>query len=135
MLEASPFGGSEAPFEIVLQRPHGVVRRLAAAQQVMQPFEGDAVAERRVRRGEAGGKRALGHVEAWPESPTLVVLSENDHHFDALRDLAVAARVSRAGIHDAMIAVLCRSHGVREIWSADRDLSRFKPLTSRNPLV
>jgi predicted nucleic acid-binding protein len=30
---------------------------------------------------------------------------------------------------------ICREHGVREIWSADRDFSRFKGMRTRNPLV
>jgi glutamate-1-semialdehyde aminotransferase len=30
---------------------------------------------------------------------------------------------------------LCRQHGVRELWSADRDFGRFQPLRVRNPLV
>ena len=38
-------------------------------------------------------------------------------------------------VHDARIAALCRFHGVRELWSADRDFSRFPDLKVRNPLV
>jgi hypothetical protein len=30
---------------------------------------------------------------------------------------------------------LCRQHGVRELWSADRDFSRFAGVTVVNPLV
>ena len=33
------------------------------------------------------------------------------------------------------IAALCLGHGVRELWSADRDFSRFPDLRVRNPLV
>jgi predicted nucleic acid-binding protein len=36
---------------------------------------------------------------------------------------------------DARIAAICGSHGVRELWTADRDFSRFRGLTVRNPLV
>jgi predicted nucleic acid-binding protein len=38
-------------------------------------------------------------------------------------------------VHDARIAALCLSHGVCELWSADRDFSRFPALRTRNPLV
>jgi predicted nucleic acid-binding protein len=38
-------------------------------------------------------------------------------------------------VHDARIAALCRFHGVRELWSADRDFSRFPAVTVVNPLV
>jgi uncharacterized protein len=38
-------------------------------------------------------------------------------------------------IHVARIAALCLHHGVRELWTADRDFSLFPQLTTRNPLV
>ncbi|MEI2644353.1 MAG: PIN domain-containing protein [Candidatus Competibacter sp.] len=38
-------------------------------------------------------------------------------------------------IYDARIAALCLEHGVTELWSADRDFSRFAPLKVRNPLA
>ena len=78
---------------------------------------------------------AFGQVDAWLESPTLVVLSENDDHPGALRDLALAARVTGARVHDARVAALCVSHGVRELWTADRDFSLFAGLKTRNPLA
>jgi uncharacterized protein len=37
-------------------------------------------------------------------------------------------------VHDARIAALCAGHGVRELWTVDRDFSRFPGLTTRNPL-
>jgi predicted nucleic acid-binding protein len=33
------------------------------------------------------------------------------------------------------VAALCRQHGVRELWSADRDFSRFVGLAVKNPLI
>jgi toxin-antitoxin system PIN domain toxin len=80
-------------------------------------------------------KIALEEVEAWFESPTLVLLAETDGHWPELRALATAAHASGPLIHDARIAALCRQHGVRELWSADRDFSRFPGLTVVNPLV
>jgi len=38
-------------------------------------------------------------------------------------------------VHDARVAALCQLHGVRELWTADRDFSRFAGLVVRNPLV
>ena len=35
----------------------------------------------------------------------------------------------------ACAAALCRQHGVREPWSADRDFGRFAGLAVVNPLV
>jgi len=40
-----------------------------------------------------------------------------------------------AAVHDARIAALCLHHRVDELWSADRDFSRFPELRIRNPLV
>ncbi|MBK6728981.1 MAG: PIN domain-containing protein [Xanthomonadales bacterium] len=74
-------------------------------------------------------------MDAWLASPSLVLLAENEHHWSLLRGLIDRARVQGPMVHDARIAALCLSHGVRELWSADRDFSRFSGLRIRNPLV
>lgn len=79
--------------------------------------------------------RALDQVDAWLESPTLVLLAESAAHWPALRALLADGRVAGPQVHDARIAALCRQHGVRELWSADRDFNRFAGLTVVNPLV
>jgi len=78
---------------------------------------------------------AVGQLDAWLESPTLVVLSENEHYFDAFREIVLSSRVTGPRVHDARVVALCLSHGIRELWSADRDFSLFPQLTLRNPLV
>jgi hypothetical protein len=78
---------------------------------------------------------ALEQVEAWLEAPTLVLLTETAAHWSTLRALLVAGRISGPLIHDGRVAALCRQHGVRELWSADRDFSRFAGLAVVNPLV
>jgi toxin-antitoxin system PIN domain toxin len=78
---------------------------------------------------------AFGQVEAWVESPSLVVLSENEDYLEAWRDTALASRVTGPRVHDARVAALCVSHGVRELWTADRDFSLFAAIKTRNPLV
>ena len=79
--------------------------------------------------------RALDQVEAWLESPTLVTLTESPTHWAVLRQVLTGARVAGPQIHDARIAALCRQHGVRELWSADRDFSRFGGIVVANPLI
>lgn len=37
--------------------------------------------------------------------------------------------------HDSAVAAICLSHGVTELWTADRDYSFFPTLRTRNPLV
>jgi hypothetical protein len=89
----------------------------------------------RIFRTPTPGDLAIAQVDAWLEAPTVVVLSENDGYFDALRELVTAGRVTGARIHDARVAALCVSHGIRELWTADRDFSLFPALKPRNPLV
>jgi uncharacterized protein len=78
---------------------------------------------------------ALEHVDLLLESPMLVSLAESEQHWSDLRALLTASRVTGARVHDARIAALCRQHGVRELWSADRDFGRFPGLDVVNPLV
>jgi toxin-antitoxin system PIN domain toxin len=78
---------------------------------------------------------ALDQVDAWLESPSLTLLAETEQHWPVLRRLLTATHLSGGGVHDARIAALCLQHGVRELWSADRDFSRFPDLTVVNPLL
>jgi hypothetical protein len=78
---------------------------------------------------------ALDQVDAWLESPTLSLLAEGQEHWNELRDLLRAGRVVGPRVHDARIAALCLAHGVRELWTADRDFSRFPTLSTSNPLT
>jgi toxin-antitoxin system PIN domain toxin len=78
---------------------------------------------------------ALDAVDAWLTSPSLVLLAESAQHWPTLRELVEKSRVAGGQVHDARIASLCLQHGVRELWSADRDFSRFPDLTTVNPLV
>ena len=78
---------------------------------------------------------ALGQIEAWLESPSVVLLAESPAHWATLRELLARARVVGPAVHDARIAALCLQHGVLELWSADRDFGRYPRLKVVNPLV
>lgn len=78
---------------------------------------------------------AVDQVDAWLESPTLQVLAETDAYWPELRGALLAGRIAGPVVHDARIAALCLAHGVRELWTHDRDFGRFTALTTRNPLV
>jgi toxin-antitoxin system PIN domain toxin len=78
---------------------------------------------------------AIAQVEAWLESPSLVILSEGSTHWTTLRAALEQAKAIGPLVHDARVAALCREHGVRELWTADRDFGRFSDLPVRNPLV
>jgi uncharacterized protein len=79
--------------------------------------------------------KAVDQIEAWLESPSLVLLAESGAHWPTLRALLTARRVVGPQVHDARIAALCQQHAVAELWSADRDFSRYPKLVSRNPMV
>jgi uncharacterized protein len=78
---------------------------------------------------------AADQIAAWLESPSVVLLSEGEAYWSALSPLLSAAKASGPLVHDARIAALCLSHGIRELWTADRDFNRFPRLKVTNPLV
>lgn len=78
---------------------------------------------------------ALGQVEAWLEAPTLTLLAEGVPHWEVLGELLRAGRIVGPQVHDARVAALCVAHGVRELWTADRDFGRFPTLRTVNPLA
>jgi toxin-antitoxin system PIN domain toxin len=80
-------------------------------------------------------ERALDQVDAWLESPKCVLLTETSRHWATLRSMLLDAKVVGPKVHDARIAALCVQHGVRELWSADRDFGRFPRINVRNPLI
>ena len=77
----------------------------------------------------------LAFLESTFGSPQLHLLAESPGYFEKLCELALAANLSGPRIHDARVAALCLHHGVRELWTADRDFSLFPKLKTRNPLV
>ncbi len=79
--------------------------------------------------------KAIEQVEAWLESPGVVLLSELEEYWLQLRPILVTGRVSGPQIHDARVVALCKQHGVTELWTADRDFGRFPSIQVRNPLV
>lgn len=79
--------------------------------------------------------RALEQVAALLGSPSLLLLSEPAGYWAVLERLLSAGQVTGPRVHDARIAALCLSHGVSELWSADRDFTRFPELKTRNPLI
>ncbi len=80
-------------------------------------------------------ERALGQVDAWLEAPALVLLAEGAGYWQRLNELLAAGRVSGLRVDDARVAALCLAHGVRELWTADRDFGRFPELETRNLLA
>jgi uncharacterized protein len=90
---------------------------------------------RRIFRAPSTPDQAVQQVEAWMGSPSLVLLGEGPVHWPNLTKLLRAGAVTGGLVHDARIAAICVGHGVRELWTLDRDFSRFPSLATRNPLV
>jgi toxin-antitoxin system PIN domain toxin len=78
---------------------------------------------------------ALDQVDAWLEAPSLVLITESWGYWPELRSALAGGHVTGPRVHDARVAALCLLHGVRELWTADRDFGRFPGLEVRNPLV
>lgn len=78
---------------------------------------------------------ALCAVESWRSVGTLVLLYEADGYWEVLARVLRDAHVVGPKVHDARIAALCVQHAISELWTADRDFSRFAGLSTRNPLT
>lgn len=76
---------------------------------------------------------ALSAIESWTLSPTLELLYENEAYWRVLCECVLHQGITGAKIHDAHIAAVCLANGVDELWSRDRDFSRFPKLNTRNP--
>lgn len=79
--------------------------------------------------------QATAQLDAWLRSPVATLLTESNSHWETLKRELFAGRVLGPMVHDAKVAALCRTHGVTEFWTADRDFSRFPSLPVRNPLL
>jgi toxin-antitoxin system PIN domain toxin len=89
----------------------------------------------RIYKTATPANAAFAQLRALQTLANLAFIAEDDEHLQHLESLALAARAHGGVIHDARVAAICLSHGVSELWSADRDFSRFPALTVRNPLV
>jgi toxin-antitoxin system PIN domain toxin len=89
----------------------------------------------RIYRPPTSAARAIDQIEAWLESPSLVPVGETADYWHCLKPLLQDGLIEGPRVHDARIAALCLLHGVSELWSVDRDFSRFPALKVRNPLV
>lgn len=78
---------------------------------------------------------ALDQIEAWRSSPRLALLAEAADHWMELKALAMTGKIAGPQIHDTRIAALCLTHGIGELWTVDRDFSRYPALKTRNPLA
>lgn len=123
------------------ERALAIIRELAASPApwgIPWPCVGEfvsVVTNARVFERPSTVQEAAVQLDAWVHAPAARLLGERVDTWAHFRDLLVESGVTRAGVHDARIAAICLDHGVRELWTADRDFSRFPKLRTRNPLV
>ena len=89
----------------------------------------------RVFDAPSTSQQAREQIRCWLEAPTLTLLAEGAGYWGVLEELLSESRVVGPRVHDARIAALCLLHGVRELWTADRDFGRFSRLRTRNPVT
>ena len=62
------------------------------------------------------------------------MIGEEAGYWERLKGVLAEGRVAGPLVHDARVAAICSAHGVTELWSVDRDFSRFPTVRTRNPL-
>ena len=118
-----------------------IVRRLAegrAAWAIPWPCVHEFLAivtHPRIYRPPTPLATAAEQVDAWLESPGIVLIGEGASHWPSLRRALLTGRVVGPKVHDARVAAICSAHGVDELWSADRDFGSIPGMRTRNPLV
>jgi toxin-antitoxin system PIN domain toxin len=79
--------------------------------------------------------QAIDQLAAWLASPSAVAVSEGETYWQTFSHFLADGKITGPAVHDARIAALCVTHGVRDLWTADRDFSRFPRLRVSNPLL
>jgi toxin-antitoxin system PIN domain toxin len=128
----------ESPFHLPAARRLKEIAQGNAAWAIPWPCIHEFIAtvtNRRAYQPPTTIEVALRYVDALLDSPSLVLLSETDTHWQRLRALVVGGQITGGRIHDARIAAICLEHNVRVLWSADRDFGRFSQLKVVNPLT
>lgn len=80
-------------------------------------------------------RQSIRQLDAWFESNSLVMLGETTSYWETLKPQLEAGKVIGPQVHDARIATVCIQHGVKLLWSADRDFSRYPLLKTANPMI
>jgi predicted nucleic acid-binding protein len=74
-------------------------------------------------------------LHVWLDAPSVRLIGESKEHLASLERIFLAAKLTGPAVHDARIAAICVSHGIRELWSLDRGFSRMAAIRVRNPLL
>jgi len=80
-------------------------------------------------------EKAIEFLEVLRSSASLETIGEGPGYFEKMKTMAINAKLKGAKIHDCKIAAICQNHGVKILYTADRDFSLFPSLKSVNPLI
>jgi toxin-antitoxin system PIN domain toxin len=78
---------------------------------------------------------AVLQVDYWLESPTIRLIGETEGYWERFKALLTGGKAIGPLVHDGRVAAICQAHAVTEIWTADRDYTRFEGTRVRNPLL
>ena len=93
------------------------------------------ITNRKWRADALDAAAAVAILRSWESAPNFRFLGAGAMHFTHFTSTLLLSNASGGQIHDARIVATCLDHDVTELWTADRDFSRFPGLRTRNPLV
>jgi uncharacterized protein len=77
---------------------------------------------------------AIDIVQAWKRAPHCHFIGTTSAHIEYFCQTLKLSNVVGGAIHDARIVATCLENDVTELWTADRDFSKFLGLKVRNPI-
>jgi predicted nucleic acid-binding protein len=79
---------------------------------------------------------AIEFIDLLLKSPNLSLIGESvPEYWETLKTTLLVSKISGAKVHDARIASICIDNGIKILYTADRDFSRFTNLKTQNPLI
>jgi hypothetical protein len=88
----------------------------------------------RIFRAPSPLEVALDQIDAWFESPSIVMLAEDAAYWGTLRTLVAQARIEGPRVHDARVAALCLRHAVGELLDGRSRLLAVSGAAREEPL-
>lgn len=89
----------------------------------------------KIWREASSPEQAFRQIHVWRSAPSLRILGDSAQLLESLESITATAKIQGPMIHDARIVACCLSNGIKELWTVDRDFSRFPDLKTRNPLI
>jgi toxin-antitoxin system PIN domain toxin len=76
---------------------------------------------------------AAANIETLLDRPHVSAVAEGERYWRCFRQVTADVPVRGNGVPDAQLVALMVEHGVRVIWSRDRDFRKFGGITVRDP--